>query len=193
MKLLLISSAAAVLLGLGAAMTFLSSANVQSATIKSPVAVSSADETEENSEGLVKHPSEVVELFTSQGCSSCPPADRFLASLSNSPSTLALSFNVTYWDYLGWKDRFGQKDFTKRQKQYARALRVGNVYTPQIVLNGSTHNNIFSRDQVLSAQLPEDRPLLDLRNSRIMILQLSLISLVCKQRLSAAERIEAAR
>ena len=156
MKFLLISSASAVLLGLGAVFAFLPSANGQSATVAPSLTVN------QSSDELVKHPTEVVELFTSQGCSSCPPADRFIASLSNSPSTLALSFNVTYWDYLGWKDRFGQRDFTKRQKEYAKSLGVGNVYTPQIVLNGATHDNIFSRDQVMTTSLPQNRPLLAL-------------------------------
>ena len=110
-----------------------------------------------------KFPTEVVELFTSQGCSSCPPADRFVASLSDSPSTLALTFNVTYWDYLGWKDRFGQREFTSRQKSYAKALGVGNVYTPQIIINGADHSNQFTREQIETKSLSDNRPLIDLK------------------------------
>ncbi|MEP6342941.1 MAG: DUF1223 domain-containing protein [Maricaulaceae bacterium] len=110
-----------------------------------------------------KFPTEVVELFTSQGCSSCPPADRFIASLADSPSVLPLTFNVTYWDYLGWKDRFGQREFTSRQKSYAKVFGAGNVYTPQIILNGAQHSNKFTREQIKSKRLTDSRPLIDLK------------------------------
>ncbi len=79
---------------------------------------------------------QVVELYTSQGCSSCPPANAALAQLSARPDILALSFGVTYWDDLGWKDTFAQKKFTDRQWDYARGLRHDNVATPQVVVNG---------------------------------------------------------
>jgi hypothetical protein len=81
------------------------------------------------------HPT-VVELFQSQGCSSCPPANANLNALSQRPDVLALSFAVTYWDSLGWKDTFAKAQFTDRQYAYAHAMRDGNVYTPQIVVNG---------------------------------------------------------
>ena len=81
------------------------------------------------------HPT-VVELFQSQGCSSCPPANANLNALSQRPDVLALSFAVTYWDSLGWKDTFAKTEFTDRQYAYAHAMRDGNVYTPQIVING---------------------------------------------------------
>ena len=80
----------------------------------------------------------VVELFTSQGCSSCPPANANLAVLANRPDVLALSFGVTYWDDLGWKDTFASKAYTQRQWDYARGLHHGNVFTPQVVINGRT-------------------------------------------------------
>lgn len=83
-------------------------------------------------------PLTVVELFTSQGCSSCPPADANLATLANRPGVLALSFGVTYWDDLGWKDTFAKKAYTQRQWDYARGLRHDNVATPQMVINGRT-------------------------------------------------------
>ncbi|RVB70336.1 DUF1223 domain-containing protein, partial [Mesorhizobium sp. M7A.F.Ca.CA.004.06.1.1] len=67
-------------------------------------------------------PLSVVELFTSQGCSSCPPANANLIRVKDQPSVLALSFNVTYWDYLGWKDIFGKQEFTRRQVNYEPAL-----------------------------------------------------------------------
>jgi hypothetical protein len=81
-------------------------------------------------------PVQVVELFTSQGCSSCPPADLAVAQISARPGILALSFGVTYWDDLGWKDTFAQKKFTDRQWDYAKGLRHDNVATPQVVVNG---------------------------------------------------------
>jgi hypothetical protein len=83
-------------------------------------------------------PLQVVELFTSQGCSSCPPADAAVAQLAARPEILALSFGVTYWDNLGWKDTFAQSKFTDRQWAYARGLRHNNVATPQVVINGRT-------------------------------------------------------
>ncbi|EJC79786.1 uncharacterized secreted protein [Rhizobium leguminosarum bv. trifolii WSM2297] len=78
----------------------------------------------------------VVELFTSQGCSSCPPANANLVKLSNDPNVLALSFSVTYWDYLGWKDIFGKPEFTERQVSYEPALGQSGPFTPQMVING---------------------------------------------------------
>jgi hypothetical protein len=83
-------------------------------------------------------PLQVVELFTSQGCSSCPPANDALAKISARPEILALSFGVTYWDQLGWKDTFAQPKFTDRQWDYARGFRRGEVATPQVVVNGRT-------------------------------------------------------
>lgn len=83
-------------------------------------------------------PLTVVELFTSQGCSSCPPADANLAALAARPDILALSFGVTYWDHLGWKDTFAQKAFTARQQDYAKGLGHDGVWTPQVVVNGRT-------------------------------------------------------
>jgi hypothetical protein len=80
----------------------------------------------------------VVELFTSQGCSSCPPANASLAAISNRPDVLALSFGVTYWDYLGWKDTFAKAEFTERQVSYERGLGHDGPFTPQIVVNGSS-------------------------------------------------------
>lgn len=78
----------------------------------------------------------VVELFTSQGCSSCPPANANLALLSNQPGILALSFGVTYWDRLGWKDTFGRKDYTARQAAYEAPLGESGPFTPQMVVGG---------------------------------------------------------
>jgi len=78
----------------------------------------------------------VVELFTSQGCSSCPPADAVLGELAHQPGVLALSFHVDYWDYIGWKDPFASAQYTDRQRDYAATLGLRYVYTPQIVVDG---------------------------------------------------------
>jgi hypothetical protein len=77
----------------------------------------------------------VIELFTSQGCSSCPPADQLLARLAEEPAIVAMSLPIDYWDYLGWKDTLASPDNTARQHGYARA-RGDMVYTPQVVVNG---------------------------------------------------------
>ena len=78
----------------------------------------------------------VVELYQSQGCSSCPPANAALNGIADRSDVIALSFAVTYWDRLGWKDIFGDPAYTKRQYAYASALGDDGVYTPQVVLNG---------------------------------------------------------
>ena len=84
-------------------------------------------------------PRAVVELFTSQGCSSCPPADRILGELAQDPSIIALTMPIDYWDYLGWKDTLADARFSARQKAYSQARGDREVYTPQVVVNGSVH------------------------------------------------------
>ena len=84
-------------------------------------------------------PRAVVELFTSQGCSSCPPADRLIGELAKDPSVIALSMPIDYWDYLGWKDTLADSRFSARQKAYSLMRGDRDVYTPQVVVNGSAH------------------------------------------------------
>mgnify|MGYP002382315267 CR=1 FL=1 len=84
----------------------------------------------------------LVEWFTSEGCSSCPPADNLLPQLAaNNPQVIPLSFHVDYWNYLGWADTLASKDNTDRQYAYARMFGRNGVYTPQAVLNGREHLN----------------------------------------------------
>ena len=82
-----------------------------------------------------KHPT-VVELYQSQGCSSCPPALRNIAAIADRPDVLALTFAVTYWDQLGWKDGFATPAYTQRQWDYAKGLKHDQVWTPQVIVNG---------------------------------------------------------
>jgi hypothetical protein len=79
----------------------------------------------------------VLELFTSEGCSSCPPADRLLAQLANTDANIIpLSFHVDYWDQMGWKDPFSNSAFTERQQKYAKQFNLESIYTPELIING---------------------------------------------------------
>jgi len=93
----------------------------------------------------------VVELFTSQGCSSCPPADRFLGELAQRDDVIALSFHVDYWNYLGWSDPYSSADSTARQRDYRRALGLRYVYTPQMVVGGVDQAVGSGRGKILDA------------------------------------------
>ncbi len=90
----------------------------------------------------------VVELFTSQGCSSCPPADAMLVELASRPDVIALTLPVDYWDYLGWKDTLAQPGFTARQRAYAHLRGDRQVYTPQIIVNGTTSTTGSDRVEI---------------------------------------------
>ncbi len=103
----------------------------------------------------------VVELFTSQGCSSCPPANANLAKLSNRPGILALSFGVTYWDQLGWKDTFAKPEFTARQIGYEPRLDHDGPFTPQIVVDGQADtvgNRLAAIEALIGASQRRDQP-----------------------------------
>lgn len=93
----------------------------------------------------------VIELFTSQGCAACPPADAVLKALATDPSLIALSLPVDYWNYLGWKDTFGSPRNSERQRNYARARGDGSIFTPQAVVNGVMPVNGSSRPSIEQA------------------------------------------
>ncbi|MER8745498.1 DUF1223 domain-containing protein [Mesorhizobium sp. M1004] len=117
-------------------------------------------------------PLTVVELFTSQGCSSCPPANANLIKVKDEPGVLALSFNVTYWDYLGWKDIFGREEFTQRQVRYEPSLGRSGPFTPQVVVNGGADAVGAASgeiEQLISASGRTNGPTLSLDGGKISI------------------------
>jgi hypothetical protein len=89
----------------------------------------------------------VIELYTSQGCSSCPPADDFVAALSADPRLLPLALHVDYWDYIGWADKFAQGKFTDRQRAYAKAIGSRTIYTPQLIIGGQDRIEGFAPEE----------------------------------------------
>lgn len=105
-------------------------------------------------EAASAEPKAVVELFTSQGCSSCKAADLYLKELVERPGVLALSYHVDYWDYLGWRDTLGHPDNTERQRNYAEILGSRRIYTPQIVVNG-TVDLVGSKRQAVDAAIAQ--------------------------------------
>jgi len=102
------------------------------------------------------HPT-VVELYQSQGCSSCPPAIANINQLADRRDVLALTFAVTYWDQLGWKDTFARPEFTQRQWDFAHAAKRGNVATPQTIVNGRVVANGGDRAELIAAIRSADR------------------------------------
>ncbi|PRH84112.1 DUF1223 domain-containing protein [Labrys okinawensis] len=118
-------------------------------------------------------PLTVVELFTSQGCSSCPPANANLAAISRRPGVLALSFSVTYWDRLGWKDVFARPDYTQRQVTYERPLGQSGPFTPQMVVNGRASlvgNDLAEVDAAIAgAGVPDAAPSLTVSSGHVAI------------------------
>lgn len=102
-------------------------------------------------------PRAVLELFTSQGCSSCPPADKILGELAQDPSVIALSMPIDYWDYLGWKDTLADARFSARQRAYSRVRGDREVYTPQLIVNGAVHVIGSDRESIQIAIEKTDR------------------------------------
>jgi len=98
----------------------------------------------------------VVELFTSEGCSSCPPAEAYIGELAQRPNVLALAFHVDYWDDLGWRDRFGLPESARRQRIYAKALGLSSVYTPQAIIDGQA-DILGSDSRAIDRRLNEKR------------------------------------
>ncbi len=107
----------------------------------------------------------VIELFTSQGCSSCPPADALLAELAEKPGIVALSYSVDYWNYLGWHDTLSSAANSDRQREYARARGDGRVYTPQVVVDGLMHVNGSDEKAIDQAMQDAEARLADIRVS----------------------------
>jgi hypothetical protein len=117
-------------------------------------------------------PTTVIELYTSQGCSSCPPANDNLAALAGRSDILALSFGVTYWDYLGWRDSFALSANNDRQIDYVRAMRQHAPYTPQMVINGRADTTGIRRDDIFrvarAAPIVQGGPTLNVSGTSIM-------------------------
>lgn len=107
----------------------------------------------------------VVELFTSQGCSSCPPAEAFLHDLAERDDVIALEYHIDYWDYIGWKDPYADPKYTDRQRTYAANLDSRYVYTPQMVIDGAAHE-VGSKRSAVNALIEQHR---DLRTDRPVI------------------------
>lgn len=116
----------------------------------------------------------VVELFTSEGCSSCPPADRLLSNIVNAADenaeVLGLSFHVDYWDYIGWKDPYASQAFTLRQRAYARKFGLRTIYTPQMIVNGK-HEFVGSSRHEWSRALSQE-----IENTQKIEIEVSKIS-----------------
>jgi hypothetical protein len=117
-------------------------------------------------------PLTVVELFQSQGCSSCPPANANVMALANRSDLLTLSFGVTYWDSLGWKDTFASPQYTARQWDYAHALHHKEVYTPQVVINGRADivgSDFAALKALVAREGPVSGPVLAVNNRRASV------------------------
>ena len=117
-------------------------------------------------------PLTVVELFQSQGCSDCPPANANVTALSDRPDLLTLSFGVTYWDQLGWKDTFASPQYTARQWEYARGLHHSEVYTPQVIVNGKadiTGRNKAELEALIRREANASAPAVEIAGGRVRI------------------------
>lgn len=120
---------------------------------------------------LSHHRPALVELYQSQGCSSCPPANANLNAIADQPDVVALSFGVTYWDYLGWKDSFAKKEFTDRQWDFAHRNNLPNVATPQIWINGRETIVGIDRSELAQAirEAESDGPTLTITADKIKV------------------------
>ena len=109
-----------------------------------------------HAEQVRQNPVAILELFTSQGCSSCPPADRLLEQMSQRSDIVALAYHVDYWDYAGWADTLGSKANSDRQRAYAKAWGSGRIYTPQVVVNGAI-GVVGSQREAIDAAMGQSR------------------------------------
>lgn len=114
----------------------------------------------------------LLELFTSQGCSSCPPADRLLdKTLSENKNVIGLSYHVDYWNYIGWKDPFSTKEYSNYQRAYASKFNSASIYTPQLVVNGRSHftgsdkSKLYNRTQERDSYLPKSIAISNLKRA----------------------------
>ena len=139
-----------ILLAIPAASLFVAALALAGPQKVQPLKTSSVEETKTVSP--ISYPATVVELFTSQGCSSCPPTNKLVHDIASNDGLLALTYSVDYWDYLGWKDTLGSPEFSKRQRKYGQHFQ-GQVYTPQIVLNGDSHAARFRPDHISGTKL----------------------------------------
>ncbi|MEO6012680.1 MAG: DUF1223 domain-containing protein [Devosia sp.] len=124
------------------------SAVIAASLIAAPVAGAAAE--------IRSNPKAVVELFTSQGCSSCPKADEVFSSLGKRTDLIALAYHVDYWDYIGWADTFGAKANSDRQRDYAESWGSSRIYTPQLIVNGMS-GVVGSRDKDVSGAIDTAR------------------------------------
>lgn len=150
------------------------------------------NETREKTEA---RPLKVLELFTSQGCSSCPPADRLLGELAQASDVIAISCHVTYWNYLGWQDSFSLKYCDQRQRFYQNALDFHSRYTPQLVVNGTLeavgsqrsrveralHSDELASPLPINIQMQDDEILIDFSNLKsLQRLKIDLLGISAK-------------
>ena len=117
-------------------------------------------------------PAVLVELFTSEGCSSCPPADRVLAQLekeqSNDAEIITLALHVDYWNYLGWRDEFSSAAFSQRQNGYAERFKIDSIYTPQMIVDGQTEfvgSNLAMARKAISDQAKNQKAVIEISNA----------------------------
>ncbi|MFV0296445.1 MAG: DUF1223 domain-containing protein [Hyphomicrobiaceae bacterium] len=129
-----------------------------------PTAAAAQDQTPKTTPA--SEPRAVLELFTSQGCSSCPPADALMQTFAARKDVIALSMPVDYWDYLGWKDTLANPKFSQLQRLYAKQRGDGRVYTPQMVVNGRTHVIGSNKTSIETAIASTDE---ELRRSRVPV------------------------
>jgi len=136
-------------------------------------------------------PRAVIELFTSQGCSSCPAADKLAGELARDPSLVVMSLPIDYWDYLGWKDTLALPGHTKRQRAYSKSRGDREVYTPQVVVNGVAHVLGSDRDAIEQAiaQTSKKEDMLSVPVSLSIAGELISISLPAAKRSSASGEI----